>query len=311
MTAWKKGSGRLPDRVGACRTANATWLWILVPLLLIAALTIHDLDEIAFNGDEVSGVAREAGALRPGPPSVADVWQHASINNQAAGFPLLLAMWGRAVGWSEVAVRSLPLFCGLLTVAMVYRAGHDMEAHRAGFIAATLLSTSLFMQTNMLHARTFPLVTFLATLTLFAWWRNVLAPGQPGWRSRAALFAGITGLFYTHYLSVLLLPVLVLLQIFLVALSARWWLATVPVGLGVLAGSLQLPIFLQGVEGTLANEKLHRIALEAPELVAQFVRYSTNGLLSPSAALGNGLVVLLLLVLVGMSVHRLVLNRAS
>ena len=57
-------------------TASLAWLWALLPLLLAAALVVPLLNVDAFNDDEPASLLA-AGILRPGPWSIADVWdQH-------------------------------------------------------------------------------------------------------------------------------------------------------------------------------------------------------------------------------------------
>ena len=96
------------------RAAHLSWLWVL-PLLLAAALAIPQLDHDAFHADESSSLI-VAGALRPGPWSLAEVWSAVARRSpeQALGWPMLLSVWGRVAGWSEVTVRALPFFSGLL-----------------------------------------------------------------------------------------------------------------------------------------------------------------------------------------------------
>ena len=118
-------------------TAGHPWLWALLPLLLAAALAIPLLDVDAFNGDEPASLVA-AGIVRSGPLSLEATWSYItnSNQNQAYGWPMLLAIWGHLVGWSEVAVRALSLFFGMLALAWVYRTGRDLLAPRAGLFAA-------------------------------------------------------------------------------------------------------------------------------------------------------------------------------
>ena len=92
--------------------------------------------------------------------------------DQAQGWPLLLSVWGRLAGWGEIAARALPLFGGLLALAWVYRAGNDLFSAQVGIFAALLLSASMFPQTNMLHARVFPILMLFTVWSLWAYWRN-------------------------------------------------------------------------------------------------------------------------------------------
>ena len=155
----------------------------------------------------------------------------------------------------------------------------------------------MFLQTNMLHARVFPLVTFCAMLCLWAWWRVALRPRPPGRGAQFGLLLGATGLLYTHYYAVLLLPVLGLFHLLFVPRMRRWWRSVLLFGLAGLLASLQLPLLLQGLALNAASEDLHNKALTAPELLAQFLRYLSNGILEPTPTVGALLLLLLPLML--------------
>ena len=273
---------------------SLSWLWALLPLLLAAGLVIPALGDIAFNGDETYSLLI-AGVFRPGPHSFADVWNYTNevYPDQPQGWPLLFSVWGRLAGWGEVAARALPLFGGLLALAWVYRAGNDLFSAHAGHFAALLLSASLFPQTNMLHARVFPMVMLFTVWSLWAYWRNALHPRPPGLRARASLLIGMTGLLYSQYFGALLLPVLGLFHLLFVPKNRRWWRTALLLGLAAMASVPQLPGLLNGVAFTVARSQVRGIALTPPQLLAQFLRYLANGVVFPAPWVGELLVVLL------------------
>ncbi len=278
---------------------SLSWLWALFPLLLAAGLVIPALGDIAFNGDEPTSMIA-AGALRSGPWSPEEVLSTVALRSpeQALGWPLLLSVWGRFAGWSEVAARALPCFGGLLALAWVYRAGHDLFTAQTGFFAALLLAASMFPQTNMLHARAFPMVMLFTAWSLWAYWRNALCPRPPGLRAQASLLIGMTGLLYSQYFGALLLPVLGLFHLLFVPKNRRWWRIVLLQGLAALIAALQLPTFINGLELTDTSEKLSSNALTAPQLLAQFLRYLVNGVLTPTPLVASLLTILLPLALV-------------
>ncbi len=270
-------------------------MWALLPLLLAATMTIPLLNVDAYNGDEPASLLA-AGINRSGPLSLADAWS--SVNaRQALGWPTLLAIWGRVVGWSEVAVRALPLFAGCLTLAWVYRTGRDLLAPQAGLLAALLLSTSVFFLAYMIHARSFTLVSLFTTLGIWSYWRMVLHPQSPGRPAQAGLVLGSASLLYMHYFCALFLPVLGLFHLIFVPRNRRWWQTVYLLVLAALLAMLQLPGFLQGLNEAAIKESLRNRALEAPALVSHFVRNLTNGLLNPSPPLNELLLISLLLAL--------------
>ncbi len=255
-------------------------MWALLPLLLATALAVPLLDVDAFNGDEpVSLIA--AGIIRSGPLSLVDVSEN-TASQQAHGWPTLLAIWGRLVGWSEVAVRALPQFFGMLALAWVYRTGRDLLAPRAGFFAALLLSASVYFLAYMIHARAFTLVVLCTALSIWSYWRIALHPRPPGKGAQAGLLLGSLGLLYSHYFGALLLPALGLFHLFLVPKNRRWWQPVLLLVLAALLAMLQLPAFLHGLDKTVSDEAMHNKALSATALISRIVRSLTNGLVDPS-----------------------------
>ena len=277
------------------RVSTTAWLWALLPLLLAAALVIPLLDVDAFSGDELLSLL--ATGIQPSGRSL-DV-------NQAHGWPVLLFIWGRLAGWSEIAARAIPFFAGLLTLAWVYRAGRDLFAPAAGLFAALLLGSSVFFLSFMSYARAFTLVTLFTSMSLWAYWRVALRPGIPDRRARAGLLLGTTGLLYSHYFAALLLPALGLYHLIFVRKNRRWWQPVFLLGLTAMLTLPQLPAFIQGLEKTVSHEGLHSRALSATALLLQLVRRISNDLLDPPAATGDGVVVVLFLLFLVLFLYRL------
>ena len=300
----------LQDPALATPKTSLSWLWALFPLLLAAGLVIPALGDIALHSDETASLIA-AGALRSGPWSPEEVLSAVTLRSpeQALGWPLLLSVWGRLAGWSEVAVRALSCFGGLLALAWVYRAGNDLFSSQAGLLAALLLSASLFPQTYMLHARAFSLVMLFTAWSLWAYWRNALCPRPPGFRAQASLLIGMTGLLYSHYFGALLLPVLGLFHLVFVPKNRRWWRTVLLPGLAALISALQLPAFINGLESTDSKETLHSMALTTPQLLAQFLRYLVNDLISPTPFVATLLAILLPLALLVATALRLRARR--
>ena len=279
------------------RGARLSWLWVL-PLLLAASLAIPQLDRDAFHADESSSLI-VAGALRPGPWSLAEVWSVVARRSpeQALGWPMLLSVWGRVAGWSEVAVRALPLFAGMLALAWVGRTGRDLFAPRAGLFATLLLATSAFFLLYLSYARAFSLVACLGTMCLWHYWRVALQPRPPGRVARAGLLLAATGLLYMHYFGALLLPVLGLFHLLFVPKNRRWWQPVLLFGLATLAAALQAPIYLQGLERAASDSSLQNRAMSAAELLGRFASFLTNGIVDLQIVPGAVPLVLLLLAL--------------
>ncbi len=288
------------------RLSTTPWLCALLPLLLAAVLSIPQLDDDAFTGDEPKSLF-VAGRHPDGPHTLAGVAEAVArwSSEQALGWPLLLFIQGRIAGWSEPAIRLLSVLAGLLTVALVARAGRDLFTPPVGILAALLLASSAWFQAYMINARAFTLVALLATLCLWCYWRIALRPGAPGAASQAGLLLGATALLYLHYVASLLLPALGLFHLLFGPRRRRWWRPLLLLAAAALLAAPQLPVFLSGMQRTVTNERLRDGALNAAGLLAGFLRLLGNNLLLPSPLLAEVLALLVPLALLALGLlHR-------
>lgn len=301
----------LTTPVRACKDCPA-WLWALLPLLLAAGLSIPLLGDNAFVGDEPKTLIA-AGILASGPQTLAEVVDAVAdkSSEQALGWPLLVFVWGRIAGWSEPAIRTLPVLAGLLAIAVVARAGRDLFTSQAGLYAALLLSGSAFFLIFMTHARSFSTVAFCAALCAWCYWRIALRPQPPGRMAQPGLLLGATGLLYMHYFGSLLLPALCVFHLLFVPKNPRWWRPLILIGLAGLAATAQLPVFLVGFRETVADVVLHTRALTPPALLSLFVRYLFNGLVVLPSFVAELLAILLPLALVMATWWRLRTRRPT
>ncbi len=289
----------MPCRNPALRLS---WLWALLPILMATALIAPLLDVDAFNGDEPASLLA-AGILRAGPWSIEEVWNNTAPRH-APGWPMLLSIWGRVVGWSEFASRALSLFIGLLTLAWVYRTGSDLFAPAAGLVAALLLSASVFHLAYMVRADPYALASLCAAICIWCYWRVALHQRSPRRGAQVGLLLGSISLLYSHYLGALLLPVLGLFHLLFVPKQRRWWRPVLLFGLAILVAALQIPLIIRGLTYT-ASEELGSRILTAPALLSHFLRFMTNGLVDPSPPFSELLLLTLPLALVIVTLQRL------
>ena len=272
------------------KPAPAYWLWALLPLLLAAALAIPLLDADAFNGDEPA-VLVSAGALRPSPPSFAEVWQ-STPPRQPPGLPLALSVWGQIAGWSVVSARSLAFFAGLLAIALLYRTGRDLFTPLAGFTAALLASSSVFFLAYMARASAYSSVALFATLTIWSNWQLALGSQTRGKLAGAGLVVGGIGLVLFHYFASLLLPLLGLFHLFLAPLKDRWRTTSALFVIIAVAGLIQFPLIIEGLDYT-ADENRGTRVLSPIALLSRLLLILTNGVIDSSTAIGSGFAILL------------------
>ena len=200
---------------------------------------------------------------------------------------VVYSLWGRAAGWSELAIRALPWLTGLLTLACVYRLGRALFTARIALTATLLLATSVAFLTYMHIARSYAFALLFTAIVLWGYWRVALCPRTPGHGARAALILGATGLLYSHYFGALLLPALALFHLFFVRKERRWWQPVALLGLATLLALPQVPDLLIGIEFNRAKEQLSARALHYPEVMSLFLRYLSNGLLNIRQPVSN------------------------
>ena len=118
---------------------------------------------------------------------------------------LLLAGFTRLAGESDFALRFPSVAWAVLLVPLFYAAGRRFWNGRAGLLAALLGAASPFYQWYAQEARMYTMVAALGLLALYALDRGVEERRTP-WLLTAGLAAAAAA--YTHYLALLLVPVL-------------------------------------------------------------------------------------------------------
>lgn len=163
--------------------------------------------------------------------------------NNPVGYYVLLHLWYRLVGGSDVMLRLFSGFCTLLSVALMYQLGRAVgmgwgsgskqdrtgQAQRLGLVSAALLGLSAFFLNYGHEMRMYALAALWGTLSLLAYWR-FMHGARASWVWGAALMIGGTGLLYTHYSNALLIGLIGLIHLFAMPKNRRWWQA---VGLAV------------------------------------------------------------------------------
>ena len=287
------------------------WLWALLPMLLAAALVAPALNRDVFDVDEAATIIG-AGGRHLGPYSIFKAVE-VSVSRwpgQALGHVLAYVIWGRIPGWSELAIRALPWFMGVLSLAWIYRTGRELFNARVAFIATLLLSTSVVFLVYMHVARSYGPAILFATVALWGYWRVALAPRPADTGGRLALLLGATGLLYAHYLCALLLPALGLFHLLFVRRDRRWWQPLILLCLAFLLATPNLTDLLAGINTRLPLAYLPTSALHAPGVISQIIRYLSSDLLNPRFPV-NSLLIVVLVIATALAVWRRRSRRQS
>ncbi|MCE2489279.1 MAG: glycosyltransferase family 39 protein [Anaerolineae bacterium] len=263
------------------------WLLALPLLLLAMFFATSQLDNRAFQEDELATL-RLAGSGQRQPLPFAD-FQAMLVERsaeQAFGWPLLVSLWVRIAGWSEPAVRILPLLAGMLALAWTWRLGRDLSHHSLGLLALLMLATSAFFIGFMWYARAFTMLALCSTLLLWCYWRICFHDRAARPVHFAGLLLAATALAYLHYFSVTVIAAVALFHL----ISGRdhrhfrWPLAMFAIA--ALLATMQLPTFFTGLEESLVDENLKLDVLGAAAVLTTFLRFLVNRTLEIPLAAG-------------------------
>ena len=138
---------------------NGKYLWLaMIPLLLIiASLTISQINDLPISIDEHTSMWN-AGNNPAGPYSPFEIVE--SLNEFSAqhtpGYFLALSLWGNLTGWHPPILRLLAIFMTLLAMALTFRLGRDLVSPQVGLVSTLVLSSLTFYIVYNVHIRMYP-----------------------------------------------------------------------------------------------------------------------------------------------------------
>ncbi|AGP43381.1 hypothetical protein SOD10_39500 [Serratia plymuthica] len=189
----------------------------------------------------------EASSVLTSRYDVSALLYHASFDVHPPLYYLLLRGWMLLFGDSILAVRSLSLLFGVITVALAIKLTRKVANERAALLAGSLMAMMPMAVRYSQEARMYALMgmlTIAATLALVMWLK---APANRRYLAVYALLMTLS--FYTHYFTIF---ALMTHWIVLLALSCRrdepqrylkqpaWWLANLAIGLAYIPWLLVL-----------------------------------------------------------------------
>ena len=155
-------SPRRPSVLAGARAISGEG-WVLAALVLIAAaIRIITIDNQSFWADEAL-TAYEAGQS-----FTAMLHTVTSIETTPPLYFVLIWVWAKAFGTSEVALRSISAVAGVAIVPIAYLCARELLDRRAGLIAAVLVAVNPFMIWYSQEARAYMLLAALSGAS-FLW----------------------------------------------------------------------------------------------------------------------------------------------
>lgn len=163
------------------------------------------------------------------------------VDNHPPLYYLVLKGWSDLFGYSEVAVRSLSVVFGILTVFLIYKIAQKVDKKKNNLFP---IFSALLIATSQLHiyysqeARMYMMAAFLASLAIFAFLSEY-------W----LIFSlSLVSLMFTDYVPIFLLPMFWVYGV-LKREGRAWWiklgLAHLPL---LILGLVWSPVFLHQIE---------------------------------------------------------------
>lgn len=115
-------------------------------------------------------------------------------------YNLLLAIWIRLAGISELAVRFPSAVAGILTIPLLYLVVRELVDPRSGLLAALLLAISPYHIWYSQEAKMYSLLVLFAAASTYCYVK-ALTTGHPAWWLGWVVVTSL--MFYTHVASVL------------------------------------------------------------------------------------------------------------
>ena len=215
-------------------------------LLLAFALGADGLNRNMIEEDEINSIANMGGFDSPySPAQIVDSLMTHSPNHVPLYF-FLGAGWARIAGWSQVSLRLISCFFGVLMIAWLYRFAADAVNRRTAVVAALLMSTSAFVIIYWYAIRMYTMWMCLGIAHSWLYWR--LAHRFRITRLTWILFTlTAAALLYTHNFSIILFVGLGAHHLLFISKSWRWLNIILAWGLGAVSILPYVPFVIDGL----------------------------------------------------------------
>jgi len=209
----------------------------MLVILVTFALATRLLDDYPILPDGLRSIAT-AGGLEA-ESDLSSVFEKLTDVSQqhVPGYFLALFVWGKIAGWDPLLLRTLSVFFGILSLALIFRLGRDFVSREAGFFSIVMLASLSFYNLWYLPIRMYTL--FVATGLWLIWiYLRIVVHNRTSPGHYAFLFLACILFLYSQIFSLAVGLGLAFHHLFFVAKSRHWLFVA---GAGALAGVLFLP----------------------------------------------------------------------
>ncbi len=218
----------------------------MLVILVTFALATRLLDDYPILPDGLRSIAT-AGGLEA-ESDLSSVFEKLTDVSQqhVPGYFLALFVWGKIAGWDPLLLRTLSVFFGILSLALIFRLGRDFVSREAGFFSIVMLASLSFYNLWYLPVRMYTL--FVATGLWLIWiYLRIVVLNRTSPGHYALLFLASIAFLYSQIFSLAVGLGLAFHHLFFVAKSRHWLFVA---GAGALAGVLFLPWLSTLLTGT-------------------------------------------------------------
>ena len=265
---------KIARRISQGIPVSSPWM-LVIPLLLLATyMAAQGLGADLIWYDELTSISHAGGVT--GPFSPLDVMESVSQHSPKHSplFFELIAGWGALVGWHHVALRCLPLFFGIISLAWTYRLGADFIDRWTGLWSAAFLGLNVFWLEYLHEIRMYSLQFML--LMALAWHYFFLTrTGRPGrWHHWAGLALGAAALLYTQPFSIFFLLALGSYHLLFLRRDRVWVQVSLAMVVAALLYLPWLPVTLHGMSAKFDTAYDATTFAQATDI---FIRFLGNG----------------------------------
>lgn len=211
------------------------WAWALPILLLVAVLSIRQIDLYPPTSDEIHSSMNSAGWLTDSSYSPLDVIEdvHRYRPEHVPGYFIILNIWGSLTTRDISMGKTLGVFFGLLSLAMAYRLARDIVAPVAGLFALIIVASNAFFNFYLAHMRMYSLLVLTSGLVLWLYLHIVYRARIVNTKYYLALSAAVFALISTHIFSALLLLALGVYHLIFIPKNGRWLRVSIAVAVAI------------------------------------------------------------------------------
>lgn len=279
---------RLADKNPNRDTFLSHWLWAIPVLLIVAALSMRQIDCCPPTTDEYYSMWN-AGWLVYGPYTPLDVIE--SIEryspDHTPGYFIFLSIWGNLTSNELASGRLLSIFAGLLSLTIAYRLARDFIAPEAAFFIIVILASNAYYNFYYAHTRMYTLFVLMAGIVLWLYLRSLEQTGRLKVRDCFALGAASLFFLSLHLFSIVFMLPLAINHLLFAHKNRRWLAITIT---GAITSILSAPWLLIAFSRAISAEDHEVINLAGGHW---------DNLSSTLAVFGNGQPLMLAVVVTG------------